>query len=182
MIRPETIEGFCTSFGPHGFQREAFRPCYGLAEGTLAVTFDVAGQGARVRRAPIDAGDAAGSDIVCVGKPITDMAVEILGPNGEPLPAGSVGEVVVTGPSVFSGYYANPAATAEGLRNGRLHTGDLGFLNDGELYVTGRLKDILIIHGHNIMPHEIEWLAEGAAGGGGAARAGAFAIDLGAEG
>ena len=182
MIRPETVDGFCEAFGPCGFRREAFRPCYGLAEGTLAVTFDVEGRGARTRPAPADAGELAGSDVVCVGRPIVDTTVEILRPNGELAAAGSVGEIVVCGPSVFSGYYRNPTATGEVLRSGRLHTGDLGFLHDGELYVTGRLKDILIVHGHNIMPHEIEWLAEGVVGGGGAARAGAFAVERGAEG
>ena len=135
-----------------------------------------------MRSAPVDAGDVAGSEVVCVGGPVADMAVEILAPNGDSLPTGSVGEIVVTGPSVFSGYYKNPVATAESLRDGHLHTGDLGFVDDGELYVTGRLKDLLIIRGHNIMPHEIEWLAESAAGGGGAARAGAFSVELGADG
>jgi acyl-CoA synthetase (AMP-forming)/AMP-acid ligase II len=182
MIRPETVDGFCEMFGPCGFRPEAFRPCYGLAEGTLAVTFDVAGKGARTRRAPQDAGEVAGSDIVCVGRPLVDMGVEIVAPSGQLVPDGSVGEVVVSGPSVFSGYFGNPEATAECLRSGKLHTGDLGFIDDGDLYITGRLKDILIIHGHNIMPHEIEWLAEGVVGGGGAMRAGAFSVDLGAEG
>ena len=182
MIRPETVEGFCEAFGPYGFRRETFRPCYGLAEGTLAVTFDVAGRGARTRPAPFDAGDVAGSEVVCVGQPLVDMNVDVLAPNGDRVAAGVVGEVVVTGPSVFSGYYGDPSATAESLRAGRLLTGDLGFLADGELYITGRLKDILIIHGQNIMPHEIEWLAEGVVGAGGAARAGAFSVDLGADG
>jgi fatty-acyl-CoA synthase len=182
MIRPETVEAFCDAFEPCGFRRESFRPCYGLAEGTLAVTFDVAGQGARTRKAPLDAGDVAGREIVCVGRPLVETTVDIVAPNGEGVAEGVVGEVAVAGPSVFSGYFGDPAATAESLRDGRLHTGDLGFLAGGELYITGRLKDILIVHGHNIMPHEIEWLAEGVVGAGGAARAGAFSVDLGAEG
>jgi len=182
MIRPETVEEFCRAFEPHGFRPEAFRPCYGLAEGTLAVTFDLRGEGARTR--PLPAGSeaeraAAGlglAEVVCVGEPIADTELRIAGPGGRPLPDGAIGEVQVRGPSVFAGYYNDPGATAESLRDGWLLTGDLGFLDGGELYLTGRVKDLLIVRGHNLMPHEIEWLAESVTGGGGALRSGAFSV------
>jgi len=183
MIRVPTVHAFAERFAAAGLRPEQLVPCYGLAEGTLAVTFDVAGRG--VRTLPRPAGsDAAlgGEDVVCVGSPIDDTEVAALGPNGEALPDGAIGHVCARGPSIFAGYYGDPAATAEGLRDGWLWTGDLGFLHDGELYLTGRVKDVLIIRGQNLMPHELEWCVEGATGGGGAARSGAFSVAAGADG
>lgn len=183
MVRPETVAGFCEAFAPHGFRPAAFRPCYGLAEATLAVTFDLAGRGLRTR--PVPAGAAAGlglSDVACVGRPVRDTEVRVVAPDGRELPEGEVGEVRVAGPGVFMGYYNDPEATAEALRDGWLATGDLGFRHGGELYLTGRSKDVLILRGHNLMPHELEWLAEGVTGGGGALRCGAFSVARGALG
>lgn len=188
MVRPETVRAFLELAGPHGFDPRAIRPCYGLAEGTLAVTFDVRGEGARTRPRPAGTGyegdgqDVGGSDVVCVGSPVADTELRIVAPDGSELPAGEVGEVRVRGPGVFTGYFNDPEATAESLVDGWLATGDLGFLHNGELYLTGRLKDVLILRGHNLMPHELEWLAEGVTGGGGVARAGAFSVDGGPEG
>ncbi len=183
MIHPETVESFCRTFAPHGFSREAFRPCYGLAEGTLAVTFDVEGRGARTRPLPHGATSSAGlNEVVSVGVPIADTEVRIVSPDGRALGEGEIGEVRARGPSIFAGYFNQPEATAEALRDGWLATGDLGFLHGGELYLTGRLKDLLIIRGHNLMPHEIEWVAESVTGGGGAMRCGAFSVARGVEG
>ncbi len=184
MVRPETVEGFCQAFGPYGFRPEAFRPCYGLAEATLAVTFDQEGRGTRTLPLPKSAAadGYALSQVVCCGRVIDDTRLEIRGPAGRVLPEGQIGEVTVCGPGIFKGYWNDPEATAEGLRQGFLHTGDLGFLHDGELYLTGRLKDILILRGHNLMPHEIEWIAEEVVGGGGALRSGAFSVARGVQG
>ena len=185
MVRPETVAAFCQAFAPHGFRPQAFRPCYGMAEATLAVTFDVKGEGMRTRPLPADLAEAGATglnEVVCVGEPIRDTQVRIAAANGEALAEGEVGEIKVHGPSVFAGYYNDPRASAESLDNGWLSTGDLGFLHHGELYVTGRLKDILIVRGTNLMPHEIEWLAESVTGGGGALRAGAFSVARGAAG
>jgi len=181
MVRPETTTSFARLTASAGFDPRAFRPCYGLAEGTLAVTFDCRGEGVRVRRDP-SAGDAGPRDVVSVGEPVADTEIAIVAPDESRLANGKIGEVWVKGPGVFAGYYADPEASAETLRDGWLATGDLGFLADGELYLTGRLKDLLIIHGHNLMPHELEWAAESVTGGGGAERAGAFSIEHGAEG
>ena len=177
MIRQETVEGFCAAFAPCGFRPETFRPCYGLAEATLAATFDLEGRGLRTRPAP--AGAAAGlgiSDVACVGRPVRDTEVRVAGPDGRSLPEGEVGEVRVRGPGVFLGYYNEPEATRESLPDGWLATGDLGFQAGGELYLTGRSKDVLILRGNNLMPHELEWLAESVTGGGGALRCGAFSV------
>ncbi len=186
MVRPETVAAFCEAFEPFGFSPGAFRPCYGMAETTLAVTFDLKGQGARTRPLPAGASSQHSgvglNEVVCVGEPIADTEVRIAAPDGSPRAEGEIGEIQVSGPSVFTGYWNEPEATAESLRDGWLSTGDLGFLDGGELYITGRLKDVLIVRGTNIMPHEIEWLAESVSGGGGALRTGVFSVARGAAG
>ena len=121
-------------------------------------------------------------EVVSNGRPIPDTELRIVAPNGSPLPEGVIGEVRVKGPGIFHGYYNDAQATAEGLRDGWLCTGDLGFLEHGELYLTGRIKDVLILRGHNLMPHELEWLAEEVTGGGGGQRTGAFSIARGGQG
>ncbi len=183
MVRPETVAAFCEAFIPHGFRPEAFRPCYGMAEGTLALTFDVKGKGVRTRPLPHGASSSTDlTEIVCVGEPIADTEVRIVDAGGRTVADGEIGEVIANGPSLFSGYFNDPEATAESLREGWLWTGDLGFLHQGELFITGRLKDVLIVRGTNLMPHEIEWLAESVTGGGGALRSGAFSVARGAAG
>lgn len=183
MVRPETTSAFCAAFEPHGFRPESLRPCYGLAEGTLAVTFDVKGSGVRTLPAPAgtDAGFAM-ADVVSNGVPIRDTSLRMTAPDGSVLPEGAIGEVCIKGPGVFRGYYRDPEATAATLKNGWFSTGDLGFLQGGELYLTGRTKDLLIVHGHNIMPDDIERLADSVTGGGGLMRSAAFSVARGAAG
>jgi len=171
MIRPETTGAFEERFGSAGFDPTAFRPCYGLAEGTLAVTFDQRGKGVRTHRPA--GGDR---DFVSVGAPLIDTEIRI------DADAGAIGAVLARGPGIFAGYQNNAEATRTTLRDGWLHTGDLGYMHDGELYITGRTKDLIIVRGHNLMPHEIEWAAESVTGGGGACRAAAFAVERGAQG
>ena len=183
MVRPETTAAFSAAFEPHGFRPEVFRPCYGLAEGTLAVTFDVKGSGVRTLPAPrgTDAGFAM-TEVVSIGVPIRDTRIRIAAPDDSDLPEGEIGEVHIKGPGVFRGYYGDPEATAATLRDGWFATGDLGFLQGGELYLTGRTKDLLIVHGHNIMPDEIERVADSVTGGGGLLRSAAFSVARGAAG
>jgi acyl-CoA synthetase (AMP-forming)/AMP-acid ligase II len=180
MIRPETCAAFAEKFAPLGFRPNQFQPCYGMAEATLEVTCDMRNQGVRIARDP---NDLTGREVVCCGAPILDTVVRIAPPGSlDALAEGRVGEVLAKGPGIFAGYYNDSAATQATLQDGWLRTGDLGFLKGGELYLTGRIKDLLIINGHNWMPHEIEWLAESAAGGGGAERCGAFSIEKPGEG
>lgn len=183
MIRPETVEAFCDAFGPHGFDPHAFMPCYGLAEATLAVTFDIRGKGVRTLPKPEGAESGYGlTEIVSNGNPIDGTDVVIKAPNGRSLPEGCIGQVCVKGPGVFKGYYLDEEATSDSLIDGWLQTGDLGFLADSELYLTGRTKDILIVHGQNLMPDELERLADGVTGGGGLMRSAAFSVASGPQG
>ncbi len=183
MIRPETVNAFCEAFEPCGFDPRAFRPCYGLAEATLAVTFDTRGQGVRTIPNPDGTDTGFGlTQIVSNGEPIDSTQIIIQAPDGRPLPEGSPGQVCIKGPGIFQGYYLDEEATAESLVDGWLQTGDLGFLADSELYLTGRTKDVLIVHGENLMPDELERLADGVTGGGGLMRSAAFSVAAGTQG
>jgi acyl-CoA synthetase (AMP-forming)/AMP-acid ligase II len=175
-IRAETLDRFAEAFAPCGFRREAFLPCYGLAEATLMVAghrapalpvvlnVDAASlEQNRVRRA--FAADPATKTLVASGAASAGQEIVIVDPaTGRACPADGVGEIWVAGPSVADGYWGRPEDTAETFRaimpdtgaGPFLRTGDLGFLEDGELFVTGRLKDLMIIRGRNVYPQDIE--------------------------
>ena len=182
MIRSETCTAFVDKFNPYGFGRRQWRPSYGMAEATLAATFDR--QCAGIRTATTDIAGSLRKEAVCCGPAILHTSVQIssCATPGEFLNDGAIGEVWIKGPGVFGGYFNDPAATAETIHNGWLRTGDLGFLKDGELYITGRIKDLIIINGHNWMPHELEREADRATGSGGAERSCAFSVEVGSEG
>jgi 8-amino-7-oxononanoate synthase len=175
-VRAETLEAFAETFGPCGFRREAFYPCYGLAEATLLAT------GGFVAAPPIVccvdsrelekhiavevSPDAAGSRrVVGCGRSLRDQDVVIVHPKqrvacGE----GQVGEIWLRGPSVAQGYWQRSSDTrrtfrahlADSREGPFLRTGDLGFLRKGDLFVTGRLKDLIIVRGQNHYPEDIE--------------------------
>jgi acyl-CoA synthetase (AMP-forming)/AMP-acid ligase II len=167
MVRPETMELFSSTFAASGFTPEVLRPGYGLAEATLAVCVDQKRRGVRTTTLPQNGGGYGGRrSVVCVGATVRDTRIRVIDGAGSTLPEGHIGEVVVSGPGVFRGYFNDTKATNDVLANGWLRTGDLGLIRDDELYVTGRLKDVLIVHGQNFMPHEVEAIAEQAAGGG----------------
>jgi len=174
MVQPRTMRAFSERFAARGFDARALQPCYGLAESTLALAFDTRGAGVRTRT--LAAGPGEPSEVVALGEPIIDTRIEIRAPDGRTMPPGEIGRVFAKGPSNFTGYYNDPAASAESLCDGWLDTGDLGFVHGGELYLTGRMKDLLIIRGQNIMPHELEWCAEAVTGSGGTTRSGAFSV------
>lgn len=174
-VNPRTITDFVSRFEPHGFQATTFFPVYGMAELSLAATFPLPGTPPRfdrVRRHRFEQGgvaepvaEAAGdvgadaTDVVSwvsVGRPLPDHEVRIVDASGQALPDRREGEVEVRGPSLMAGYYRNPMATAEALRGGWLRTGDLGYLADGDLFVTGRRKEIIIKSGKNLYPQDIE--------------------------
>jgi len=163
-VRPETLEQFAARFGAVGFRPEAFVPCYGMAEATLALTFT-----SRDRPPVIVDGH------VGCGKAVADTAIVIRDQDGVALADGVEGEITARGPGLCSGYTS--ATEAPPIRDGWLHTGDRGFLVDGELFVTGRFKDLIIIDGHNLDPDEVEAVGDAAVrcpGG----RCGAFAVEV----
>jgi fatty-acyl-CoA synthase len=175
MVRASTLEGFALAFD---LPAEAMRPGYGLAEATLAVTLAPGAAVPKTRPAPAhSARQFVLEETVCAGPPLPDMEVAISNAgDGGRLPPGQQGEVLVRGPGLFSGYLDDPTATAEALASGWLRTGDLGFLEDGELYLTGRLRETLNLRGIVTSPHELEWIAETLTGGGGRCRAAAFSV------
>jgi fatty-acyl-CoA synthase len=156
-IRADALDGFARQLAPAGFSLNAFMPCYGLAEATLAVTL------APLYRplVTLDHGSADGrpprQHVVC-GRPIAGHELRIVDADGQELPAGQEGAVLVRGPSVADGYDGDPDATAATFRGAWLHTCDRGFLHHGELVVTGREKDLIIVNGRNHHPQDIEWL------------------------
>jgi fatty-acyl-CoA synthase len=167
MVRPETMELFANTFAASGFTPDVLRPGYGLAEATLAVCADQKHRGIRTTTLPQN-GDGYGAkrSVVCVGATVRDTKIRVIDCAGSTLPEGTIGEIVVSAPGLFRGYFNDTKATNKVLSDGWLRTGDLGLIRDDELYVTGRLKDVLIVHGQNFMPHEVEAIAEQAAGGG----------------
>ena len=139
-------------------------PVYGLSEAALAVTFSEVGSPPETRRVERETlrvkrravPDSNGMEMVCVGRPLPGFDVEIRDANQRSLPESNVGEIWTRGPSLMSGYLGRPVPTAEAMADGWLDTGDLGFMIEGKLFVTGRSKDVLIVRGQNHAPEEIE--------------------------
>jgi acyl-CoA synthetase (AMP-forming)/AMP-acid ligase II len=172
-VRAATLRNFAEAFAPAGFERRAFLACYGLAEASLLVT------GARFPDAPhhalMSVGEPAASDaraeqvgaaatveIVSVGIPSPEHHVAVVDPvTGRRVAGGEIGEIWVSGPSVSRGYWGRPDESAEifgaELDDRRwLRTGDLGFVIRGELHVTGRIKDVIVVRGRNVFPTDVE--------------------------
>jgi fatty-acyl-CoA synthase len=168
-IQIATFERFQKKFQPVGFDRKAFLLCYGLAESTLAVSFSRVStppQAERIRLNefssqkvawPADPDDSTAVTIANCGRPFPGHELAILDAGGEPCTMRKVGEIVLRGPSVMKGYYNNPEATDAVLQDEWLHTGDLGYLVDGELFVCGRIKELIIVAGRNYHPTDFEW-------------------------
>jgi acyl-CoA synthetase (AMP-forming)/AMP-acid ligase II len=171
-VSPEVVRAFCERFARWGFRPEALTPVYGLSEAALAVTFSELGRPFRslkvdreeLARAGVVREQDDGREIVSVGRPLPGFRLEVRDDLGRPLPPGRVGRVWIQGPSLMEGYLDAPEATARALRDGWLDTGDLGFLKEGDLYLTGRAKDVVILRGRNHAPEEIERAVEGIAG------------------
>ncbi|MFF5900146.1 thioester reductase domain-containing protein [Streptomyces argenteolus] len=170
-VRPATMRSVATGLARYGFRPSALMPAYGLAEATLIVSGGPNGTGARsltVRRKDLAAGVLASAkggsgsvtEVASCGRPTQGTIIRVLTPGGlEELPPGRVGEICVLGPSVADGYWKAPAsdATFTHTPDGTLlRTGDLGALVDGELHVTGRIKDLIVVAGHNIHPQDVE--------------------------
>ncbi|HEY2774397.1 MAG TPA: fatty acyl-AMP ligase [Candidatus Binatia bacterium] len=156
-----TLRAFERRFSRWGFRDDALMPVYGLSEATLAVTFTRPGTRWRSERfdtARIALGivqpDPDGSEWVSCGEPLPGFAVRIRNDAGGHVGENRVGRIQVRGPSVMSGYFGRDDAPIDA--EGWLDTGDLGFLRDGRLYVTGRAKDLLVLRGHNLAPEDLE--------------------------
>ncbi len=180
-IRPETLRRFTQAFAPYGFDARAFYPCYGLAESTLFVTGARRGEGAAISSFDVDElqrGQAAPAtqaaprrELVGCGATFAGHDCRIVDPETrQPAAPGTVGEIWVAGPSVVSGYWRRPEDTTEtfgatlagGDGTTYLRTGDLGFVHGGELFVTGRRKDVIIVRGRNHYPQDLEETAQAA--------------------
>jgi 1-acyl-sn-glycerol-3-phosphate acyltransferase len=176
-VSPDTMERFARRFAPYGFRAEALQPVYGLAECSVALSFPPPGRGlrvARIARGPFEAqrravpardGDAGALGFVSVGRALPEHEIHIVDDDAREVGPGTVGRLLFRGPSATGGYYRQPQATAAiTLDGGWLDSGDLAFVLDGEVYIAGRLKDLIIKGGRNFVPQEIEELAAGVPG------------------
>jgi fatty-acyl-CoA synthase len=166
-VSPETIERFTRRFAPHGFRPGAMFPAYGLAEVGVALTFPPVGRPPRLeaierehftrrREArPTDEGDSPLRFVSC-GRPLPGYRVRIVDGAGRPLGERVEGRIEFRGPSMTSGYFHDSEATRAVLHDGWMDSGDLGYLAEGELYVSGRSKDLIIKAGRNLYPTELE--------------------------
>jgi len=182
-VNPETLERFERRFAKYGFRREAQLPVYGLAEATLAVTVPPLDRGPRIdvidreifsaqgRAVPASANPATIA-FVSSGKAVPNHEIRVVDDNGGEISDRTEGFLWFRGPSATSGYYDNPAATEKLFPLGPtgddefawVNTGDRGYCAEGEIFVTGRVKDIIIKGGRNLYPHEVEELAGRVAG------------------
>jgi fatty-acyl-CoA synthase len=177
MVRPDVLEEFAQRMKVAGFNRKAFLPSYGMAESTLAVTFaeldapvevDVIdkvpfkhyGRAVPARMQSQANADRTRSFVVC-GKPLPGHEVVIVDKVGRLLEDRQVGRIFIKGPSLMAGYFGNDEATRAVMRSGGyMDTGDMGYLIDGKVVITGRAKELILHNGRNIWPQDIEWAAE----------------------
>lgn len=169
QVNVESVELFAERFASAGLRKSALMPTYGMAENCLAVTMPTLGNepvfetldlkalAEGVVRVSVGGNATLSRAFALLGHPMTDLKIKIVGEDGKTLGVDQVGEVVLHSPSVMSGYYQQPEATAAVLRDGWLYTGDLGYLRaDGQLVMTGRKKEVLIVGGRNYYPDDLE--------------------------
>jgi acyl-CoA synthetase (AMP-forming)/AMP-acid ligase II len=170
-VRADVVERFTRRFAAYGFQPNAMTPSYGLAEATLFVSgYRDAGPPLQLElaRSQLDLGKALppameqdAVRLLSCGRIATRSRVDIVDPQGATLAEREIGEICVSGRSVARGYWRDEQRTHETFQrqdgaNPRLRTGDLGFMHDGQLFVTGRIKDLIIVDGRNVYPHDVE--------------------------
>ncbi|WP_341920913.1 fatty acyl-AMP ligase [Hydrocarboniphaga effusa] len=190
MVRPGPLRRFAEAFAGSGFKAQAFVPSYGMAEAALALSFTPLERGLRLDALDCDALEsrhqavAASArtsrqrEFVRCGPILPEHAVEVRDEQGQVLPEGGVGLIFVSGPSLMKAYFNEPEATARTISDdGWLDTGDIGYLVDGEIVITGRAKDLIIVNGRNIRPQDLEWSAEGEVDGLRSGDVAAFAVD-----
>ncbi|MDP1618449.1 fatty acyl-AMP ligase [Phenylobacterium sp.] len=172
MIRTKPLRDFAERFSATGFSPKAYVASYGMAEATLALTMAPLGRGLVAEHLDVDrlerdgvavcgAPSTRAREFARCGPPLPGHELQVLGEQGEPLPERRTGRVFARGPSLMSGYFQDSAATSRALTaDGWLDTGDIGYLSDGEIVLTGRSKDLIILNGRNIWPQDLEWTAE----------------------
>jgi fatty-acyl-CoA synthase len=175
MIRPQTLEYFAELLAPCGFDQRAFLACYGMAECTLGISFSPLNTGFTTHfidsdhlsdhhQAVLmdeDEQEGRGRHFVNCGKPLPNFEVEIRDDDGMVLADWHSGVIHLRSPSIMSGYFNLPEETSHALcGDGWLNTGDIGYTVDGVITITGRKKDLIIIHGRNIWPQDLEHIAE----------------------
>jgi acyl-CoA synthetase (AMP-forming)/AMP-acid ligase II len=165
--KPKTFDRFADVFRASGVSAAQLHCCYAMAETVFAVSQTAPGApGPRVRvevrsieRGCLPRAVAAGADgldLIATGAPLAGVAVSTHDEAGARLPEGAVGEIGISAPFLFAGYNRDPARTAERMRDGVYFTRDIGFVRDGQLYVLGRVDDLIIVNGRNLYAHEIE--------------------------
>jgi fatty-acyl-CoA synthase len=171
-IDVQTCDRFCDVASTYGFDRNAMAPMFGLAEATLAVSLartdepvlvewvDREALETQERVVPAGPGSKGARALVACGQPVPGHEITIKDRDGTTLERGRVGEICFRGPSVMQGYWRDPEATREAIRDGWLHTGDLGFVGEHGLVVCGRKKDMIILGGRNLYPEDYEFFTE----------------------
>lgn len=172
--RPDTQALFASHFESARLEQETVRVCYAMAETVFAVTQSRAGEPARSILVSAEAmgrniavpavGEEAVLAFASCGVPLSGTEVTIVDETRAPLPDGTVGEIAISAPTLFDGYNGRDDLTAACLQDGRYHSNDLGFILDGELYVTGRRDDLILAYGRNLMAHEMEAIINQVAG------------------
>jgi fatty-acyl-CoA synthase len=170
-IQAKTLREFADKLRPAKFDPRSFLPSYGMAEATLAITFVPVDSGVRadvVEKASLEtkkaapASDGAGDgvqELVNCGRSFPEHEIAVVDvETGKRLGDREIGEIITRGPSVCAGYYQEPELTAAAFRDGWLHTGDLGYVVGGEVFICGRLKDMIIVRGRNFYPNDLEWV------------------------
>jgi acyl-CoA synthetase (AMP-forming)/AMP-acid ligase II len=187
-VRAESHDGFHKRFARYGIKRESFGACYAMAETTFAATQTPPGKEARrllLDRAALSRGEvrvlpanefAGGRWCVSSGQPVPGCALRIVDEQRKDFPPNRVGEIAISSVSLFDGYRNYPEKTAEVLADGWYFSGDYGFIHDGDCYVVGRKKDLIIVAGNNVFPEDVED-AVGAVPGVIAGRVVAFGVD-----
>jgi fatty-acyl-CoA synthase len=175
-IYPKTLERFIKKFSPYGFKASALSPVYGLAENSVALTIPDLGHAPLIDRVdrlamdelniakPAEVNTKKIHEFVSCGKVIPDHKIRIVDEEGHELGERQAGHLEFQGPSAMQGYFQNPTATAAAFHDGWWSTGDIGYIAKGNLYITGRAKDVIIKAGRNIYPQEIEEIVEQVSG------------------
>lgn len=170
QIDYRTLENFASCFEASGFRREALTPCYGLAEATLCVSMHIPGTPinfenldrkalTEMHKAILSNDKETGIKIMDCGPPVEGTVVKILNDSGKLLGEGEIGNVWIAGPSVKSNYLDKKEAPMRNYQHNFFSTGDLGYLRNGHLFITGRKKELIIIRGQNYAPTDFEWIA-----------------------